>query len=462
MNIKCVKEFDLKTEDISYFGMVPVNMGDGKIAYLCVHSKDNVDPGEEFFHFPEDTLKFTLFNEDGNVLWEKDLGKGVIPGTWFCPVIPLDLDKDGVDEIYFLGNTNPNAPLTMVCRVLEAISPLTGETIGQWKWPMTTFEDRLSLAYRYYLIAGYAHGEPVLVTAQGTYGDMYLQGYGPGMVKKWEIKFPKDMEGPKASHLTPVIDINDDGVDELFWGERLISLETGEEVMCLDKNQNSHSDTIVPFVDYKTGKKYLYTTREGDEEIPPRVVTFDVDTGEIVWKAVEIGHMDYGWIANMGDEENLKKVAMAMRVIQHFGPKGQEVTGRELYYFDAFTGEPLELDLPFLGCDAMPVDINGDGISEFFCMRGDDAGTMFDQYGNVIFKIDEFGSTRGTRLLRELPCEQLLIMRKDGKVQIYADTDAVGSELFEFKNTYKGYHDFAERLMASGYNKVWSDSLCGI
>ena len=179
-------------------------------------------------------------------------------------------------------------------------------------------------------------------------------------------------------------------------------------------------------------------------------MTFDVDTGEIVWKAVEIGHMDYGWIANMGDEENLKKVAMAMRVIQHFGPKGQEVTGRELYYFDAFTGEPLELDLPFLGCDAMPVDINGDGISEFFCMRGDDAGTMFDQYGNVIFKIDEFGSTRGTRLLRELPCEQLLIMRKDGKVQIYADTDAVGSELFEFKNTYKGYHIYCAASMEMG------------
>jgi len=463
MNIKCVKEFDLKTEGIKQFAIVPVNMGEDKIAYLCVYSKDHVDPGEEFLYFPEDTMKFTLFDEAGNELWTKDLGKGVIPGVWFCPVLPLDLDKDGVDEIYFLNNLNPNAPFSMVNRRLEALSPNNGETIGQWQWPLNTFNERLSHSYRYYLVAGYSHGEPVLVTVQGTYGDVYIQGYGPGMIKKWDIKIPEEEKGPKGSHLTPVMDVNDDGVDELFWGERLISLETGEEIFCYDKSYNSHSDIIVPFVDYKTGRKYLFTTREGYEEIPPRVVTFDIDTGDVVWKALEEGHMHYGWIANMGDKKNLKRVAMAMRTIQRFGVNGYDVSGHEVHYFDALTGEVLELDFPFDGSDAMPIDINGDGISEFFCMRGEYAGTLFDQYGNVLFRMEgEFGAPRGGRILSEILCEQIILILENGKVQIFADTEAVGSEIFKFKNTYKGYHDFAEKLMATGYNRIFCDSMCGI
>jgi hypothetical protein len=460
--IKCIKEFDLGEENIKIFSMVPVNIGNGKRAFLCVFSKDDVDPGEEFFHFPKDTLKFSLFDEYGKKLWTKDLGEGVIPGVWYCPVLPFDLDKDGIDEIYYLNNLNPSAPLTMEARVLEALSPITGQTIGQWKWPMTTFNERLSLAYRYYLIAGYSHGEPVLITAQGTYEDMYLQGYGTGMNKKWEIVFPKEAGGPKASHLTPVIDINDDGIDELFWGERLISIETGETIKCFDKSFNGHSDKIIPFIDYETGKKYLYTTREGYDEIPPRVVTFDVDTGNIVWKALEKGHIHFGWIGTVGVEQTPKRIAMATRVNQRFTQTGQVVDGKEVFYFDAFSGQEIELDVPFKGYDAMPLDINGDGISEFFCRSGEYAGCFFDQQGKMFFRIEEILTARGARILPEIPCEQLLVLLKSGKVKIFADTTAKESKLFEFKHSYKGYHNFCERLMASGYNKLGSDSLCGI
>ena len=59
------------------------------------------------------------------------------------------------------------------------------------------------------------HDKPVLVTAQGTYRDMYLQGYGEGMEKRWDIKIPYDDGGARSSHLCPVLDFNDDGVDEL-------------------------------------------------------------------------------------------------------------------------------------------------------------------------------------------------------------------------------------------------------
>ena len=464
--IECINEIKIDSK-LGLFGISLVNMGGGKKAHLCVYSDENMDPGEECLKLPKDTMKIALFDPDGNRLWTKDLGKGVMPGVWFCPVLPFDLDKDGVDEIYFLNNLNVEHPFSMEGRVLEAFSPITGETLGRWKWPKTTFNERMSLAYRYYLVGGYSNGEPVLVTAQGTYEDMYLQGYGTGMEKKWEIAFPKTEKGPRAGHLTPVIDINDDGIDEIFWGERLISLETGEVLKCYAPEFNAHSDILIPYINYDTGKKYFYTTREGDEEIPPRVVTYDIDTGDIVWKAVEEGHMHYGWIATLGTEENHKRVAMAMRTIQRFTEVGEVVSGKELYYFDAYTGEPIELDLPFKGYDAMPVDINGDGISEFYCGNGEYAGCFFDQYGNMLFDTGTAAEgvaveSRSGRIFKDIPCEQIIVHCSNGKVKVFADTEAKGSKLFNFKHTYKGYHDFAEKLMTTGYNKVCSDSMCGI
>ena len=74
MNIKCVKEFDLEMENVQHFGMIPVDVN-GKRQYLCVCSRDGIDPGEEFFHFASDTLKLMLFGEDGRLImkriWER-------------------------------------------------------------------------------------------------------------------------------------------------------------------------------------------------------------------------------------------------------------------------------------------------------------------------------------------------------------------------------------------------------
>ena len=112
MDIKCLKKFDLGIP-AKQVRSIPVNMGEDKEAVLFVYSCDEgVDPGEEYYHHPVDTLKLALFDWDGNRLWVKDLGKGVIPGIWFCPVLAIDLDMDGRDEIYFLNNKNPETPFS--------------------------------------------------------------------------------------------------------------------------------------------------------------------------------------------------------------------------------------------------------------------------------------------------------------------------------------------------------------
>ena len=393
MDISVLKEFEVRGKRSSQMRSSLVKLGNGRYGFLFVYSNDTVDPGEEYYHHPTDTLKISMYSSDGKCMWTKDLGKGVIPGIWFCPVLPFDLDQDGVDEIYFLNNLNSEAPFSLVFRKLEALSAITGETIGRWDWPQNTFNERLSLCYRFYLVSGYSHGEPVLITSQGTYGDMYLQGYGPGMIKKWEKVISKDEKGPKASHLTPVLDFNNDGVDELFWGERLISLEDGCEVICYDKeNYNGHSDTIIPFIDYKTGESYLYTCREDPTDEPaPRIVTYHAD-GRRAWTAFDdacSGHMHYGWLATVGKPGNIKRIAMAMKYDRSFGENSVVYGENEEFYFDAVTGEKIEFKIPCKGSLVFPIDINGDGFSEFFCFEGEYKGYIFDQEGRKIAQIND-------------------------------------------------------------------------
>lgn len=462
MKIVPLMQFDLQVP-AKHVRSVPVSLGEGQEGVLFVYSEEGgVDPGEELYHHPVDTLKFTVFDEEGKRLWVKDLGPGVIPGVWFCPVLSLDLDMDGVDEIYFLNNLSPDHPFTFAYRKLEALDPRTGETLGRWDWPWNTFHDRLSLCYRFYLAAGLDHGKPVLITSQGTYGDMYLQGYGPGMVKKWETVIRDSDPGPRASHLTPVLDFNDDGVDELFWGERLLSVADGSEVVCCDKySYRGHSDIVIPFLNFETGEKFIFTCREGDErEGVPRVVTFRED-GTRAWIAVEHGHMHFAWLATVGENEKYRRVIMTMEARSHLGETGIVDDEPVEYYFDAYTGETVEMKLPMLGSWMFPIDINGDGYSEFFCCQGEDKGWLFDQHGNKIAKL-EGTQVRNGVILKKYACEQMMLKDENGIVRVYGDREAKPGELFRKRHEYKGYHAFQQRLMASGYNSERSNISCGI
>lgn len=80
-----------------------VDLGDEQ-AILATYCADfEIDPYVEMFYFPNDTLKMALFTLNGEILWTRDLGKGIVPGVWFCPVYALDLDGDGIDEIWYVG-----------------------------------------------------------------------------------------------------------------------------------------------------------------------------------------------------------------------------------------------------------------------------------------------------------------------------------------------------------------------
>lgn len=164
-----------------------------------------------------------LFTPEGEILWKRDFGSSVIPGIWFCPVFPFDLDGDGTDEIWFVNNLNMQHQLSLQSSCLERIDSSTGETIGQYPWVYRDTQQPMSTQYRNFIAGGMVNGEPVLVTAQGTYGNMYLQGWNSDMSPRWEFQVGKDDLGARGSHLCPVVDFNQDGVDEIFWGSDALS-----------------------------------------------------------------------------------------------------------------------------------------------------------------------------------------------------------------------------------------------
>jgi hypothetical protein len=180
---------------------------------------------------------------------------------------------------------------------LERVDVRTGKTTGQWQWPNDGGKAQaLSETFRNFILGGYVNDEPVLVTAQGTYGKMNLQGWNTDMSLRWEYNVAVNDPGARGSHITPIVDINNDGIDELLWGERAISLDTGVELFCADRDvYRGHSDVIQPILDPETGKWNIFTVRETDPEASPRVVLFD-DQGNRVWGDVDAGHIDIGWV----------------------------------------------------------------------------------------------------------------------------------------------------------------------
>jgi hypothetical protein len=430
----------------------PVRMGAGKENAICaVYGADfDDDPSQDMFFLPTDTLKIILFTPRGEVLWKRDLGRGVIPGIWFCPVYPFDLNGDGVDEIWFVNNLNTDHPFSIKSYRLERIDALTGETIGQYPWPTTRSyagKHSLTVVFRHFIMGGYVHGEPVLVTSQGKgAGNLCVQGWNADMTMRWETVVTPETPGARASHVSPVVDINQDGVDELFWGERCLELDGGKEIFCADRDTyNGHSDVIQPVLDRSTGRWSIYTCREGDRSATPRVVMFD-EAGNRLWGAVDEGHMDIGWVARIGEER--KHIGMSVRIgAKSCGPEGRFHAGMDEFTFDIATGQPYPLDFSIYR--TIPVDVNGDGYHEL--VRGMPAGDgeLLDRNGRSI------GSVGGTVAMAskflDLPGEQILSFRSDGIVQIWADRNARDSE-FASERYANPYYEACQRLYGVGYN----------
>lgn len=427
---------------------VPVSLGNDKPnAIAAMYSEDaEIDPYIGMFFFPQHTLKIILFDETGNVLWKKDLGKGVVPGVWFSPIFAFDLDQDGQDEIWIIGNKDPEHPLDFRKYVLEKLNPQTGESEGQWPWPMPKTPQSMSHLYRHFIMGGYVKGQPVLVTAQGTYGTMAIQGWNPDMSLRWEHKISAEEKGSRGSHVTPVVDINNDGVDDLLWGERCIELDTGSQLFCADEeNWQGHSDIIQPVYNYSNKTWGIFTCREGFLRQGPRIVFFD-QNGKRVWGHLDEGHIDTGWAARLG--KNGEVVVLGVKVGEKVRTaEGESRTGVVENTFEPFSGKAI--DLGFNVYTTIPVDINGDGIHELVKGYFEGEGTVLDKNGKTIGNIGGL-SAMASKFTR-LAGEQILSYSKDGIVSIWADKNAIDNQ--RARDRYNNpFYKVNQKQTGNGYN----------
>lgn len=451
LDLQMVAEFSLN-QPIGQCRAVPVRPRRGvPEAILVVYSADfDIDPSHEMFFFPKDTLKLALITQEGKVLWRRDLGRGVVPGVWFCPVFAFDLNGDGADEIFYVGNEDSRHPLSKTHRRLVCLDARTGETIGQWPWPhLMERQQELSFMYRDFIFGGYAKGEPVLVTAQGTYMDMFLQGWRADMTQRWQRDIIRvgEQRSAAGSHQCAIVDINHDGIDEVMWGERCIELSGGQQIFCADDVvYRGHSDLVQPMLG-PDGRWRIFTIRESHPEASPRVVMFD-DLGRRLWGHVDAGHIDMGWVARLGPRG--EHVAAAIRIGEKScGPDGRFHQQMDEFAFDALSGEPMALG--FSHYRTLPVDLNGDGRHELVRGLPSGAGEVLSRDGEVVGTVG--GATAMACKFLDRPGEQLLSYHGDGAVRIWADANA-----HDTPAALQRYaHPFYARnraLTACGYNWV--------
>lgn len=446
-DIQVKSEIDLNQE-IGQFRAVPLAIGEEvPYAVAALYSEDaEIDPNRGMFFFPEHTLKLSVFTVEGEILWKKDLGGGVIPGIWFSPLAAFDLDSDGRDEVWIVNNTNPGHPLRYEEYVLEKRDAATGEVEGQWKWPEPYPDQPMSRLYRHFIMGGYVNGEPVLITANGTKNYEVIKCWNSDMSERWVYRKNPDTPGCQGSHMSPIVDINNDGVDELLWGERCIELDKGELLFCADEESwNGHSDIIEPVLDKESGKWYFFTCRESNKKDPPRVVLFD-DQGRRVWSALKEGHIDTGWAARLG--RNGEPVVLGVKIGQKLrSAEGEHRVDVEENTFEAFTGE--KIDLGFSVYTTIPVDMNGDGIHELVKGYFEGDGTILDNRGRVIGNVE--GASAIASKFTGDQGEQILSYSENGMIRIWVDRNANDNSIAKERYTNPFYR-LNQKQTGNGYN----------
>lgn len=423
---------------------VPVQFSATESGMLIVYNSGSGigSPNPQFFTFPDGTYNFVMFDGSGKELWRRDLGKHVIPDGNFCPVFPFDLDGDGAEEIWFVNNTDIHRPLASTKYVVEKLDPRTGASLGAFPFPMLNDKQPMGNLFRLFLMGGYVQGKPVLLTGQGTYGygPMAVHAYNPDLGLRWRLEIPVGAKGARGSHMSPVVDMDNDGNDELLWGERCIHIDNGEYLFVADyEHYTGHSDIIQPVMDRAKNRWYLYTCRENGER--PRLVFYD-DKGERIWTDLT-GHVDMGWVATFSEKG--KVVAAALEIDKKFAEGASWVrTNSREYFYEAFTGK--RLDPPFEGfIGALPVDINGDGIHELF------AGGKLHSYDGSVVDLPMAGGLILASKLADHPGEQLLTIDGAGTVRLWADRNAEDNEVARWRYAHPFYKR-NQKLTASGSN----------
>lgn len=442
--------------------------GDGELEVIISYSNNvDVDPYKKAWSKSTHTIKVAAFLRNGDRLWTIDLGWGIESGTMYNPMIVWDLNADGKSEVILKTNKSDD-PLNYSTEYLTVLNGETGKILNETRWPSPAVTDKRNYNSnsRNYLAIAHLDGEnPTIIAARGTYFAQVLDAFDISLNKLWErvigkdiepnkfsnkyvrkIKrlFSKDVDKYRGSHSLPIADIDENGSEEIMWGNHCITLG-GKDIWKVKERFPfvGHLDIVysADMIKEIPGKETYYT-REGwlgpENNIGMMLVDKD---GKTIWGNWDYTHVDGGWGAKVipGDDE-----------CQFFGYDVQKKvwkTGSNRTFVnptqDLFNAKGKFIFHPDSSwIRSFPIDWEGDGIREICTelgvlkraysekqvgfdegkgiavKRANDYGEKLADFGEGIryavkWGGDLFGDHR----------EELIVAPQDGKVYIVFNTD---------------------------------------
>lgn len=412
--------------------------GDGELEVLIAYSKMRpVDSFKDAWMKSTDTYKLTAFTVDGNRLWTIDLGWGIEAGPVYAPIIIWDLNADGKSEIVLKTNKSQN-PKDYSQEYLTLLNGEDGKLIRETRWPDPASTDYNSNSRNYLAIAHLDGIHPSIIAARGTYFKQVVHAYDVNLNLLWERFFGKDIEPRfgnrylnkiwswfsndqnRGSHSLPIVDVDENGTEEIFWGEHCITengdnlWEVQDRVPYVGHLDIIYSEDIIP---EKPGLETYYC-REGWLGKMDNIGLLVVDKfGNTIWSKWGLTHVDGGWVSkvlpDMNDfqlfaydiQKKIWKAGKLTRVspARHlFNNKGEVLPAPDTTWVRSY-----------------PVDFEGDGVREIITRSGDlirYSGEILKSFkGEIVWAGDLFGDHR----------EELVYTPLDGKVYIVFNTDAI-------------------------------------
>lgn len=390
--------------------------GDGEREVVIKHTNNwDIDPSPKAWQKSQDTYKVTAFLANGKRLWTFDLGWGIEAGVFYSPMVIWDIDADGRAEVLIKTNISGD-PKDYNSDRLAVLDGETGVIKNEVPWPNADGlgDDYNSDSRNYIAIAHLDGKSPYVLVARGLYANQRLFCYDNKLQKVWERVIA---DGTHSSHSLTIADVNDDGKEEIMWGEHCIT-EGGKDLWMIKERMpySGHPDIVyVADVLPSNPGKEVYYCREGWYGQRHRRIGMMLanNQGEILWAHWNYRHVDGGWVSKIiPDTEGMQCYAFDIGG-KKIGKHGVKIDTLYQYVFDP-NGKIFSRPRMH---GSFPVDWDGDGVREI-CLRN---GNVSRFGGPVIAKVDS-NTIFGADLFGDHREEIVAAPAQEGRVYIFFNT----------------------------------------
>ena len=462
--------YDLQTDYKQAFVVTGDLTGDGELEVLINYSQmDRVDPYEKAWMKSTHPFILTAFTKYGEKLWEFNRGLGIEAGKNYSPVVVWDLNADGKCEVILKTNRS-NDPMNYEEEYISILDGTNGEIIRENKWPQPVSDDYNSNSRNYIAIAHLDGINPTIVVGRGLYHTQIIYGYDTNLNLTWERIIGSDIkkrfenkilnkiwsmisnDKSRGSHSLPIADIDENGTEEIFWGEHVIT-ENGEDLWKIEEKIPYTGQPDIVFaadmIKNIPGKEIYYLREGWGEESEDIGIMLVSSEGKTIWSKWGYTHVDGGWAAPVISNKNDWQF-FNYDIKKKIWKPGQHSFNQPNQQLIDSKGEIISYpDSSWIG--SFTVDWEGDGIKEICKKDGsvtrynDELLAKFDK--GIQWAGDLWGDHR----------EEIIYAPQDRKVYIIFNSDTSSHEPRITKLADRQYRNDLSRT-AMQYNVVPTES----